>query len=144
MNVKKKVWNQSDTVGGSRRQNILAVLMLKYIYWFSFCFTECSYLIIFVYQLNSVCHKLKDILWGLWCWGTSQSISRPLKLWGEERGGLKFDKNDPISSRFKDIRDRVSHVGIKCSDILWCFLFVLLSDFTKLFAFTNLIPSFTN
>jgi len=29
MNVKKKVWYQIDTVGGSRRQKILAVLVLK-------------------------------------------------------------------------------------------------------------------
>jgi len=29
MNVKKKVWYQIDTVGGSRRQKISAVLVLK-------------------------------------------------------------------------------------------------------------------
>jgi len=39
--------------------------MFKYIVKFSLRFTECFYEVICLYQFDSFCHKIKDILWGL-------------------------------------------------------------------------------
>ena len=86
--------------------------MFKYMVKFSLRFTECFYEIICLYYLDSVFHRIKDLLWGLWCYYTPQSIGRPPKLWGFVRG-VEIRSKRPISSRSKDIGSQMSLMGVK-------------------------------
>jgi len=72
------------------------------------------------------------------------SIDRSSSKAGGCKGGVKFDKIDlsPAVLKIKAIKCLLW--GIKCSNIFWSFLYVLLSVVKKLIASTNLIPSFTN
>ena len=71
----------------------------------------------------------------------NRSFSKPV---GVCSGRLKFVKKRPISSRLKDTGVRNLSWVITCLKVSLRFLYDLLSVVFKLFAFTNLIPSFTN
>jgi len=73
------------------------------------------------------------------------SINRSFsKAVGACKGGLIFRKND-LSLAVLNIKAiKCTLWGMKCSNIFLSVPYVLLSVLTKLFAFTNLIPSFKN
>ena len=58
------------------------------------CFTECSYLIICVYQFYSFLHKLKASYGGYDVDEYTSINMSSSKAVGVCKGGLKFDKND--------------------------------------------------
>jgi len=80
------------------------------------CFTECSYLIICVYQFYSFLHKLKVSYEGYAVdeYTINRSSSKAVRVC---MGGLKFDKNDLSPAVQKILAIKCLLWGINCTNI---------------------------